>query len=51
VVKVIGTSERETQGGVRKTLDLQITKMGLGIEEPDTAPMGRAAQKLYGNGK
>jgi hypothetical protein len=51
VVKVIGTSERETQGGKRKTLDLQITKMGLGIEEPDNSAMGRAAQKLYGKCK
>src|SRR4051812_38979480 len=41
VVKVVGTSQRETQGGVRKTLDLQITKMGLGIT--DKTPMDRAA--------
>lgn len=47
VAKVVGTSERETQEGSRKTLDLQITKMGFGIEEEPTTTMGKAAKKLY----
>lgn len=52
VVIVTGTSERQMQDGkTRKTLDLQITSMGLGItEEPDTT-MGKAAQTLYGKKK
>lgn len=48
VVTVIGTSERQTQDGTRKTLDLQITKMGLGIQ--GESAMDRAAKKLYPSG-
>lgn len=48
VAKVIGTSERETQQGSRKTLDLQITQLGLDAPEAPTTAMGKAAQKLYG---
>lgn len=43
IVKVTGTSERETQEGSRKTLDVQITKMAVGDEE-ESSP---AAKKLY----
>lgn len=51
LVVVVGTSERQTQDGTRKTLDLQITKLGIGIEEEPTTPEGKAAAKLYGKGK
>lgn len=47
VVKVIGTSQRETQDGVRKTLDLQITSMAIGAEEEDKEVQSAAARKLY----
>lgn len=48
VAKVVGTSERETQEGSRKTLDLQITSMGFDLPEEPTTAMGKAAKKLYG---
>lgn len=41
VAKVTGTSEREFEGGTRKTLDLQITSMAF---EPDA---GEQVKKLY----
>lgn len=44
LAKVTGTSERETQEGTRKTLDLQIVKMGFGSGED---AMTRAARTLY----
>lgn len=51
VVRVTGTSQRETQSGTRKTLDLQIVKMGIGIEAEPEGAMGKAAATLYGKGK
>lgn len=50
VVCVVGTSERQTQGGTMKTLDLQIVKMGIGIEGDDPALKSSAAGKLYPKG-
>jgi hypothetical protein len=44
IAKVTGTSERETQDGSRKTLDLQITKMAIGSDDKPTG----VAKKLYG---
>jgi hypothetical protein len=44
LAKVTGTSERETQDGSRKTLDIQLIKMGVGGDEKPTG----AAKKLYG---
>lgn len=49
VVVVVGTSERQTQGGTRKTLDLQIVKLGIGIEEEPQTMEDKAAAQLYGN--
>lgn len=54
MAKVTGTSEREYEGGSHKTLDLQLTDMGLeeGAEEEEVGgPSGqfsKAAKTMYG---
>lgn len=50
VVKVIGTSSRETTEGVRKTLDLQITAMAIGPEPEDKEIQSSTARKMYPKG-
>lgn len=49
VAKVTGTSEREYEGGSHKTLDVQITEMGL--EEGEEAPEPEEKQSFEGAAK
>lgn len=48
IVKVVGTRSCETEGGEMRSLELQITD--LGIEEKGGVDMAKTADKLYSDG-